>query len=251
MSDTSNKEIKKFPLDEIPPDSFFSDTAYLDKNFSLAAPEMPFSTVLIDTLKTWGFLEVFSTGEVLDDYAADTSAETTGVELAEATILGDNEKTRKVEDFYVSFQKYTENLFSQVAVKNELDYKQVAEKVKDACDIIREDRRFLLRILKSTPDSNYLASHAVKSTIISIIIGNHLKLPNHRLIELGIAALLHEIGMTKLPARVYLSNRPLDTQERKTIMTHPLIGYNMLKTFSFPLTVTLGALEHHERENGK
>jgi HD-GYP domain-containing protein (c-di-GMP phosphodiesterase class II) len=132
-----------------------------------------------------------------------------------------------------------------------MTYKSVVEKIIAACDIVKEDRRFILRVQKNNPpNDNYLASHAVKSTIISIIIGSYLKLPNHRLIELGVAALLHEIGMIKLPPQVYLSKRALQPQERKAILTHPVLGYNILKSFDFPLTVNLAALEHHERENG-
>jgi HD-GYP domain-containing protein (c-di-GMP phosphodiesterase class II) len=65
-----------------------------------------------------------------------------------------------------------------------------------------------------------------------------------------VAALLHEIGMVKLPPQVYLSKRPLTPQERKAILTHPVLSYNMLKSFDFPLVISLAALEHHERENG-
>jgi len=159
----------------------------------------------------------------------------------------------RAEEFYAAFLKYVETVFTQAAVKNELDFKSVAEKIKGACDIIREDRRFVLRVQRNnlaSPNDNYLASHAVKSTIIAIIIGSYLKLPAHRLIELGVAALLHEIGMIKLPPQIYLSKRALQPQERKAILTHPVLGYNLLKTFDFPLTVTVAALEHHERENG-
>jgi HD-GYP domain-containing protein (c-di-GMP phosphodiesterase class II) len=99
-------------------------------------------------------------------------------------------------------------------------------------------------------DKNYLTSHSVRSTIISIVIGTYLKLPPHRLIELGVAALLHEIGMFKLPPQTYLSNRPLSPQERKAIIKHPILGFNVLKSFDFPLVISLAALEHHERENG-
>jgi HD-GYP domain-containing protein (c-di-GMP phosphodiesterase class II) len=66
-----------------------------------------------------------------------------------------------------------------------------------------------------------------------------------------VAALLHEIGMMKLPPQLYLAKRTLSPQEHKAILTHPILGYNMLKSFDFPLAISLAALEHHERENGK
>jgi HD-GYP domain-containing protein (c-di-GMP phosphodiesterase class II) len=70
------------------------------------------------------------------------------------------------------------------------------------------------------------------------------------MIELGVAALVHEAGMLRLPSSIYLSERPLNAAEQKAIFTHPLLGYSMLKSFDFPLPICLAALEHHERENG-
>jgi HD-GYP domain-containing protein (c-di-GMP phosphodiesterase class II) len=108
----------------------------------------------------------------------------------------------------------------------------------------------VLQNAKPAADENYLSSHTVRSTIIAIIIGLQLKLAFHKVIDLGIAALVHEIGMLKLPQQVYLSDRPLNPQEQKVIMSHPVLGYSMLKNFDFPLAINLAALEHHERENG-
>ncbi|MBL8967216.1 MAG: HD-GYP domain-containing protein, partial [Spirochaetaceae bacterium] len=93
-------------------------------------------------------------------------------------------------------------------------------------------------------------SHAVRSSVLSIILGSALKLPPFRLIELGAAAVLHEIGMIKLPPQLYMAGRQLSTQERKAITAHPVLGYNILKEKQVPLAVCLSALEHHERLNG-
>jgi HD-GYP domain-containing protein (c-di-GMP phosphodiesterase class II) len=252
-SDTTEPQtIKKYKTSEIPKGNFFSEPVYLEKQFILAAPEMPFTGEMIKALEDWDFYEVYSAGVPMEDYAADRAENTEG-EVPGVSILGDSEKIMRAEEFYAAFLEYVETLFTQAAIKNEINFNAVAEKIKASCDVIREDRRFLLRIQKnslSDPGDNYLASHAVKSTIISIIIGFYLKLPANRLIELGVAALLHEIGMIKLPPQIYLSKRSLHADERKAILSHPIMSYNMLKSFDFPLTVTVAALEHHERENG-
>ena len=263
MSDTRAQEnekagataakMKKYRPVDIPVNSYFSEPVYLENQFILAAPEMPISRELIKTLEEWEFGEVYSAGEPMEDYAADVAEQIDDGEIPGASVLGDSDKIIRAEEFYAAFVKYVETLFTQAAIKNEMDFNSVAEKIKGACEIIREDRRYLLRVQKNTlsnPNDNYLASHAVKSTIISIIIGYYLKLPNHRLIELGVAALLHEIGMIKLPPQIYLSKRPLQPQERKAILSHPVLSFNLLKTFDFPMAVTVAALEHHERENG-
>jgi HD-GYP domain-containing protein (c-di-GMP phosphodiesterase class II) len=245
------EKVKKYAIGEIKAGNFFSKTVYVDSQFVLAAPEMPVTGEMLKALQEWGFQEVYSAGVPMENYAGQDGGK--AVETTEAAFQNDADKLVNAEEFYAAFQKYVENLYAQVAIKKELDFKPVAERIKTACDIVREDRRFILRVMKNTltsPNDNYLASHAVKSTIISIIIGSYLKLPSHRLIELGVAAILHEIGMIKLPPQIYLSKRPLQPQERKAILTHPVLSYNILKSFDFPTTISVAALEHHERENG-
>jgi HD-GYP domain-containing protein (c-di-GMP phosphodiesterase class II) len=121
------------------------------------------------------------------------------------------------------------------------------------CAVIQQDRRLLLWVQNNyepRDDDNYQVSHAVKSMIISIMIGSVVKLSEPRLVELGVAALLHEIGMVKLPSRIYMTKWTLTQEERKTILTHPILGYKLLKNFNFSSAVCLAALQHHERENG-
>jgi len=245
--------MKKYGTKNIVPENFFSEPVYLDKHFILTAPEMPFTSKMIRALQEWEFMEVYCAGEPMVNYVAKGTEPSESGELSATSTLSDADKILRAEEFYADFIKFVDNLFVHAAIRNELSFNTVAEKIKAACDIIKEDRRFLLRVQKnnlSSPNDNYLGSHAVKSTIISLIIGLYLKLPAHRLIELGVAALLHEIGMIKLPPQIYLSRRPLLPQEQKAILTHPILSYNLLKSFDFPLTVTLAALEHHERENG-
>jgi HD-GYP domain-containing protein (c-di-GMP phosphodiesterase class II) len=248
--------MNRYAVNEITPESYFSKVVFLDSQFVLTAPEMPFSAALVNTLLNWEFREVFSEGEVQESYASE-SPESVALEAVSDSVIrdtaGDLDKIQQAEKFYTAFQKYVEIMFTRVTIKNDLDFNSVAEKVKGACDFVREDRRFLMRALKNiepAADQNYMASHAARSTIIAIIIGTYLKLPAHRLIELGVAAVLHEIGMLKLPPQVYLSKRPLTPQEKKAILTHPVLSFNMLKSFNFPLVISLAALEHHERENG-
>jgi HD-GYP domain-containing protein (c-di-GMP phosphodiesterase class II) len=240
--------MKSYLVQEIPEGSFFSKPVFIDNHFVVAAPETPFSPELIKVLKNWEFKEVFSDGEPQDRYAGGEEG------LSEKiVVLSDSDKIRQAEEFYQKFLDYTEDLFTHIAIAGTLDLNAITAEIRSLCEIIKEDRRFLLRIQKSfEPDNkqNYLVSHAVKSTIISLVIGSYLKLPNHRLIELGIAALLHEVGMLKIPSQTYLASRKFSPQEQKIILTHPILGFNLLKSLNFPLTISLAALEHHERENG-
>ncbi|MDR0585042.1 MAG: HD-GYP domain-containing protein [Treponema sp.] len=244
--------MKKYAVKDIPAGNYFTQTVYLDSRFALAAPEMPFSGELAKALSDWGFREVYSDGEPREHYVPDGDP-AGNEEIGDPSTIIDPDKIREAEEFYVSFQKYTEILFTRIRVQNGLNFNSMARQIKTVVDFVRENRRFLMRVqrkIDSPDDKSYLASHAVRSTIIAVIIGTYLKLPVHRLIELGTAALLHEVGMLNIPPKVYLSSRALSPQEQKLILGHPVLGFKMLKSLDFPLAVGLPALEHHERENG-
>ena len=97
---------------------------------------------------------------------------------------------------------------------------------------------------------NFLVIHSMRSTVLAITIGIELHIPLSKLIELGVTCILHEIGMIRLPPQLYMTDKPLSSVERAQISTHPLIGFNIMKSLNFPLSIQLGVLEHHEKENG-
>jgi HD-GYP domain-containing protein (c-di-GMP phosphodiesterase class II) len=249
--------MNSFSLKDIP-NGFFSKALYLDPQFVLTAPEIPITSDLLRTLSSWGFGEVLSDGEPCENYTAAEAAPTAGGKDKEKATGGrsttaDLDKIQQAEAFYASFQKYVKNLYTLLPIKNDLDFSAVAEQLKPVCDYVREHRRFLLRtkwLTEPVHEENQMVSHATRSTIIAIISGTTLKLQNYRLIEVAVAALLHEVGMIKLPQESYTNKGPLTEQERKLLYAHPILGYNILKSYDFPLVICAAALEHHERENG-
>ena len=259
VNDAMGDRMNKYIVKEIQSNCYFSKNTYLDDGFVLTAPEMPFSEDTVSILIKWNFKTILSEGEPRADYIsaavekAGTGASGQAIQVTEISQQSDIDKIEKAKKFYNEFLNQIESIFIKVTVSEELDIKLISDKIRDMIDYIKEDRRFLMRIIRTiepAPDQNYLATHSVRSTIIAIIIGTYLKLPNHRLIDLGVAAVMHEAGMLKLPSEIYLAQRALNAQEQKTIITHPVLGYGMLKSLDFPLAVCLAALEHHERENG-
>jgi len=251
--------MNNYILKELQIKSYFTKPVYLDEVFVLATPEVPITAELISMLEKWKFKKVVSEGEPNNEYSAGQASGTgsSGTVNKEDSKTGyylqsDADKIEKATEFYEDLVSYAEKMFVKATITKDLTYSEVIDKVRDMVEYIKEDRRFLMRVIKNSEaaeDKNYLAIHSVRSTILSIIIGTYLKLPNHRLIELGISAILHEVGMLKLPQDIYISQKPLNAAEQKAILTHPILGYTILKSFGFPLAICLTALEHHEREN--
>jgi HD-GYP domain-containing protein (c-di-GMP phosphodiesterase class II) len=105
------------------------------------------------------------------------------------------------------------------------------------------------QVVESDANENYHISHSVRSSIIALIIGIYLKLPKHRLIEVGVAALVRDISILKLPPDIYLNGGTTE-QERRLMAVHPIHAYKIIKGFNFPLSICEAVLQHHEREDG-
>jgi HD-GYP domain-containing protein (c-di-GMP phosphodiesterase class II) len=245
--------MKDYPVADIVPDTYFSKPVYLDQGFVIAAPEMAVSAAIKTALTEWGFKTLRSDGEPVKEYSLD---EMPGLEAPVLVFkdTADIEQMRRAETMYLQFQYYVSSVFARIIDNTAPALNEMREKVRELCDFIKNDRRYILRALKNAEpetEQNYLVSHTVKSLVLSIIIGFYLKLANYRLIELGIAAILHEAGMIRLSPAVYMNKRGLNDEERKAILAHPALGYTILKSFNLPLAVTIPALEHHERENGE
>jgi HD-GYP domain-containing protein (c-di-GMP phosphodiesterase class II) len=239
--------MRDFDVSTIKPDYFFTEPVYIDEGFVLLAPEMAFSGWIATVLRQWDYSKVFSNGMPQEFYG--------GKQADNKNILlkNDTEKIAEAQRFFNELEAFTLKLFTRVAYdRGTISFEPVAERVKVLYDYLKTNRKYILQIKERDvgDGDDFFTSHCVRTAIISIIIGSYLKLPVHRIIELGVAALIHEIGMVKLPSEVYRTKKALTEREKQMLRMHPDLGFELLKTSDFPISVAMPVLEHHERENG-
>lgn len=98
---------------------------------------------------------------------------------------------------------------------------------------------------------SYLFQHSVNVAILAGIIGTAKGFNRIQLEELGIGALLFDIGMTKMPEKVIKQTGGLTEQEKKLLYTHPMEGFDILRKFhDISIVSAHCALQHHERFDG-
>jgi len=69
--------------------------------------------------------------------------------------------------------------------------------------------------------------------------------------QLGLSALLHDVGKTEIPATILKAPRKLTDYEFEIMKTHPTIGNEIIREKNkIGGDVALGALEHHEKLDG-
>ncbi|MEK3882345.1 HD domain-containing phosphohydrolase [Paenibacillus sp. PL2-23] len=97
----------------------------------------------------------------------------------------------------------------------------------------------------------YSFQHAFNVAVLAGIMGIAKGFNRNQLEELGIGALLFDIGMTKLPPALLSKTGPLSEEERRLLLTHPNEGFDILrKHHDISIVSAHCALQHHERFDG-
>ena len=265
-------------IDSLKEDITFNGDLSLDSNFLLLPVTVPVTNDLITALKEWQFDTYQCEGDIslggdigLTKQGEDSSLNDVendhrsikdkisvtvkqALEEAKSQKVANTEKSRlvTVQKVYNEYMNYINSVYTHYATHKKISIDELSDTVKDLCVFIKENKRFVLRIMPSAEarSKNFLVIHSMRSTVLAITIGIELHIPLSKLIELGVTCILHEIGMIRLPPQLYMTDKPLSSVERAQISTHPLIGFNIMKSLNFPLSIQLGVLEHHEKENG-
>lgn len=97
----------------------------------------------------------------------------------------------------------------------------------------------------------YIFQHAVNVAVLAGIMGIAKGYNRIQLEELGIGALLYDIGMTKIPSKLLAHPGPLSPAEKTIVESHTTEGFNLLRKYhDISLLSAHCALQHHERFNG-
>lgn len=92
--------------------------------------------------------------------------------------------------------------------------------------------------------------HSVNVTVLCLLLGKAMGLDSTDLSDLGTAALLHDIGKTRLPDRVRFREDHFTAAEFKLYQDHVAQGVDIAKAMELPLNALLGISLHHEMEDG-
>ncbi len=96
----------------------------------------------------------------------------------------------------------------------------------------------------------YTEGHCDRLSRYSVALATRLGLPEEQRVALRRAGIVHDIGKVAVPEHILLKPGPLDTEERRIIETHPVVGEHIcspLKSFRLVLPIIR---HHHEKQNG-
>ena len=100
-------------------------------------------------------------------------------------------------------------------------------------------------------DYDQMVVHNVRVAFISLIVGEGLGYDIRMLLKLGLAALLENVGMCKIPEMILQKRGKLDEKEMAMIRGHPKSSYEILAEMGEKYQwLAKVALQDHERSDG-
>lgn len=128
--------------------------------------------------------------------------------------------------------------------------KQRYEQVNSVLEtVVRKHQVAELYLDIRTADDDTL-DHSITVCVLSLIVGATLGLPAERLLTLGMAAMVHDIGKKAVPPEVLAKRENHTPGELKVLQEHSKQGYQRLREAGFDVAIAKVALYHHERWDG-
>jgi len=121
--------------------------------------------------------------------------------------------------------------------------------VSNTVNYILSGREAFLNLLKITSFDYYTYTHSVNVTTFSVALAQQMGFSDKKFLhELGIGALLHDIGKSKISDRILNKRSALNSIEFEIMKKHPKWGVELLAgTDEIPAAAFYPILQHHER----
>lgn len=143
----------------------------------------------------------------------------------------------------------TRAIVAQAAITGKLAVRHAKRLVQPIVDGLMHDEYAILGLTAVKQHDEYTYAHSVNVCVLSISIGQVLGLARPVLANLGVSALLHDIGKVTVPPSVLQKPGKLDDAEWQLVQRHPMEGVKMLTRLPGLSSLTLDAmrvtLEHH------
>jgi HD-GYP domain-containing protein (c-di-GMP phosphodiesterase class II) len=106
-----------------------------------------------------------------------------------------------------------------------------------------------LRVLGEMASDRH-AAHALNVTVVSLMLGRQLAVPPAVLMELGVGALMHDVGKISLPDRVRLAREDFNSGEAALYRDHVAQGLILGRRMGLSADAQLVIAQHHELADG-
>jgi len=155
------------------------------------------------------------------------------------------------EEVITEVKCQVKKLMSSPSAKVSVDVKKVGEIVERLISNILSNEQIVASLCDVRSTDEYTFSHSVNVSVISIVTGIGLGMKGETLQNLGIGALLHDVGKVRIDDAILKKPTSLTGAEYEEVKRHTVYGYEILKNSEGISDDACDiALSHHERLDG-
>jgi HD-GYP domain-containing protein (c-di-GMP phosphodiesterase class II) len=164
----------------------------------------------------------------------------------------DDERARSKElakKTYSQSVAVTKELMTSVRMGRSPNIKKIKRVVQGIVDQLLNEETSLIGLTTIRDYDEYTFTHSVNVCIFSVALGKRLGFNKLQLYDLGMAALFHDIGKSRVPSEVINKAEQLNDDEWRLIAAHPWMGalalFQLRGQQELPYRAMVVAHEHH------
>ncbi|HEV7992403.1 MAG TPA: HD domain-containing phosphohydrolase [Gemmatimonadaceae bacterium] len=175
-------------------------------------------------------------------------------EVGEPKEMGEDsatlEKSKEVaKKTYSQSVAVTKELMTSVRMGRSPNIKKIKRVVQGIVDQILNEEASLIGLTTIRDYDEYTFTHSVNVCIFSVALGKRLGFSKLQLYDLGMAALFHDIGKSRVPSEVINKADGLSEDEWRMVAAHPWMGalalFQLRGQQELPYRAMVVAHEHH------
>ncbi len=168
---------------------------------------------------------------------------------ADETLEDEHAKKEQAKRTYQRSVAVTKEVINSVRMGRTASVKKVKRAVQAIVDQVLSDETSLVGLTTLRDYDDYTFVHSVNVCIFSVSLGRKLGLTKLQLYDLGMAALFHDIGKSRVPLEVLNKNGSLSDEEWRIMQAHPWLGvltlFGLRGYGEIPYRSMITAYEHH------
>jgi HD-GYP domain-containing protein (c-di-GMP phosphodiesterase class II) len=241
---------KRIAVNTLTPGIAFTETAFIEDGKVFVQGGVPIRQEDLDQLKKWGVETIETEGEIQvskDGAPAKPVSRSDGLSLAEV------QENRGAYRAYTGLIERLDTAFIGIAAGVVVEVRSFDDITSHLLQEVRDQRAsYVGYILGGEVKGRELAKSSINTAILSALIAHDLKLINHRILQITTGALLHDVGMLRMPRGILDKKGSLSAEERQKIAAHPLYAQRIaIQELHYSAEVGLIVLQHHERWDGE
>jgi len=168
---------------------------------------------------------------------------------AEADLEDDARHKEQSKRTYQRSVAVTKEVINSVRMGRVTSVKKVKRAVQAIVDQVLSDETSLIGLTTLRDYDDYTFTHSVNVCIFSVALGKKIGLTKLQLYDLGMAALFHDVGKSRVPLEVLNKDGSLDDEEWRIMQAHPWLGvltlFGLRGYGEIPYRSMIGTYEHH------